>query len=74
MEKGGKADVEAAVAAAAQAFKLGSPWRTTDATQRGRLLFKLADLIERDAAYIAVSDFFYTGMISKREQTFVLII
>ncbi|KAJ7383403.1 Aldehyde dehydrogenase, mitochondrial [Desmophyllum pertusum] len=34
-------------------FKLGSPWRTTDASERGRLLNTLADLIERDQAYLA---------------------
>ena len=28
---------------------LGSPWRTMDASHRGYLLNKLADLIERDA-------------------------
>ena len=41
--------------AAAAAFKLGSPWRTMDASQRGRLLYKLGDLIERDLDYLAVS-------------------
>lgn len=30
-----------------------SPWRTMDASNRGRLIFKLADLIERDSAYLA---------------------
>lgn len=30
-----------------------SEWRTMDASARGRLLFKLADLIERDTAYMA---------------------
>lgn len=48
-----KADVDAAVKAAKDAFKLGSPWRKADATTRGALLNRLADLIERDAAYIA---------------------
>jgi hypothetical protein len=28
-----------------EAFKLGSPWRTMDASQRGNLLNKLADLM-----------------------------
>lgn len=27
-----------------------------DASERGRLLYKLADLIERDATYLAVSN------------------
>ncbi|XP_078605473.1 aldehyde dehydrogenase, mitochondrial-like [Branchiostoma floridae x Branchiostoma japonicum] len=48
-----KADVDKAVAAARAAFQLGSPWRNMDASQRGRLLMKLAGLIQRDAAYLA---------------------
>ncbi|XP_074510578.1 aldehyde dehydrogenase, mitochondrial-like [Sebastes fasciatus] len=48
-----KADVDKAVKAARDAFSLGSPWRRTDASQRGRLLYRLADAIERDAAYLA---------------------
>ncbi|CAI8027119.1 Aldehyde dehydrogenase, mitochondrial [Geodia barretti] len=51
--EGDKADVEKAVAAAEQAFKLGSVWRTMDASDRGRLLYKLSDLIERDREYLA---------------------
>ena len=51
--EGDKADVDKAVAAACEAFKLGSMWRTMDASQRGVLLNKLADLIERDREYLA---------------------
>ncbi len=51
--EGDKADVDKAVAAAKEAFKLGSPWRTMDASQRGVLLSKLADLMERDREYLA---------------------
>jgi len=51
--EGDKADVEKAVAAAKHAFELGSPWRRMDASARGRLLYKLADLVERDLATIA---------------------
>ena len=50
-----QADVEKAVKAAREAFRLGSPWRTMDASERGRLLLRLADLIERDQTYLAVS-------------------
>lgn len=50
-----QADVDLAVKAAHDAFKLGSPWRTTNASDRGRLLYRLADLIERDREYLAVS-------------------
>ncbi|XP_051750868.1 aldehyde dehydrogenase, mitochondrial-like [Ctenopharyngodon idella] len=51
--EGDKADVEKAVKAAKDAFKLGSPWRRMDASDRGLLLSRLADCIERDAAYLA---------------------
>jgi retinal dehydrogenase len=53
IQEGDKADVDAAVSAARAAFKLGSPWRTMDASQRGNLLLKVADLIERDRLYLA---------------------
>ena len=50
-----QADVDRAVKAARAAFQLGSPWRRMDASERGRLLNRLADLIERDRTYLAVS-------------------
>jgi len=53
VQEGDKADVDLAVDAATKAFRLGSPWRTMDASERGRLLNKLADLIERDRVYLA---------------------
>ncbi|XP_052793176.1 aldehyde dehydrogenase, mitochondrial-like [Mya arenaria] len=53
IQEGDKADVDNAVLAAKAAFKVGSPWRSMDAYDRGRLLNKLADLIERDVVYIA---------------------
>src|ERR1700683_2200289 len=43
--EGEKADVDLAVKAARRAFESG-PWRKMDARQRGKLLYKLADLIE----------------------------
>ncbi|OWF44487.1 retinal dehydrogenase 1-like isoform X1 [Mizuhopecten yessoensis] len=52
VQEGDKADVDKAVAAAKEAFKLGSPWRRMDASKRGKLLMKFADLLERDAVYI----------------------
>ncbi|CAH1277387.1 ALDH1A1 [Branchiostoma lanceolatum] len=55
VQEGDKADVDKAVAAARAAFKIGSPWRTMDASQRGRLMHKLADLIERERVYLAVA-------------------
>jgi len=51
--EGDKADVDIAVKAARDAFKLGSRWRTMDASERGLLLNRFADLIERDSEYIA---------------------
>ncbi len=53
VQEGDKPDVDRAVKAATNAFKLGSPWRTMDASDRGRLLYRLADLMERDAGYLA---------------------
>lgn len=53
-----QADVDKAVEAAKNAFKLGSPWRRMDASYRGRLLNRLADCIERDSAYLAVRHFY----------------
>lgn len=53
VQEGDKADVDRAVATAREAFKLGSQWRKTDASARGVLLNKLADLVERNSQYIA---------------------
>lgn len=50
-----QADVDLAVAAARAAFQKDSPWRKIDASARGKLLYKLADLIEQNAVYLAVS-------------------
>ena len=44
--EGDKADVDLAVAAARRAFKLGSPWRTADASDRGAAIHRLADLMQ----------------------------
>lgn len=53
IQEGDKADVDKAVAIARQTFKLGSKWRTMDASARGVLLNKLGELILRDKEYIA---------------------
>ncbi|KAK8788090.1 hypothetical protein V5799_022133 [Amblyomma americanum] len=53
IQEGDKEDVDRAVKAARAAFALNSPWRTMDASQRGRLLFKLADLMEQNLDLIA---------------------
>src|SRR5579871_2910349 len=46
------ADVDIAVAAARKAFEHG-PWRNTTASERGRLLNRLADLIEQHTDELA---------------------
>jgi aldehyde dehydrogenase (NAD+) len=48
----GAADVDKAVHAARQAFEHG-PWQTMRASERGRLLYRLADLIESNASQLA---------------------
>jgi aldehyde dehydrogenase (NAD+) len=49
---GGPADVDKAVKAARRSLETG-PWSNMDAADRGRLLFKLADLVEQNAAELA---------------------
>ncbi|XP_077989268.1 aldehyde dehydrogenase 1A1-like isoform X2 [Glandiceps talaboti] len=63
VQEGDKADVDLAVKAAREAFKPGSPWRTMDASARGRLLNKLADLMERDLEYLAKLETLDSGKI-----------
>jgi acyl-CoA reductase-like NAD-dependent aldehyde dehydrogenase len=57
-------DICKAVAAAKAAFKRGSVYRNLDASARGYLLSKLADLIDRDAVLIAVSAVLHAYKIS----------
>ncbi|XP_048337992.1 aldehyde dehydrogenase family 1 member A3 [Sphaerodactylus townsendi] len=61
VEEGDKADVDKAVEAARAAFQRGSPWRQLDATSRGRLIHKLADLLERDRVVLATLETMDTG-------------
>ncbi|XP_074060754.1 aldehyde dehydrogenase 1A1-like [Macrotis lagotis] len=63
VEEGDKGDVDKAVKAARQAFQIGSPWRTMDASERGRLLNKLADLMERDRLLLATIESMNAGKI-----------
>lgn len=60
-----QADVDKAVAAAKEAFKFNGCWRTMDAPKRGLLLQKLADLMERDKVYLAVSYFWHVHGFTK---------
>src|SRR6267154_2653948 len=50
--EGDKADVDLAVKAARKAFEEG-PWPKMNASDRGRLLNKLADLVEQNADELA---------------------
>lgn len=45
-------DVDLAVKAAKKAFARDSPWRTMDASGRGRLLYQLADAIAQNMEYL----------------------
>ncbi|KAM9312611.1 retinal dehydrogenase 2 isoform 3-T3 [Gastrophryne carolinensis] len=56
-----KADVDKAVRAARLAFSLGSVWRRMDASERGRLLDKLADLVERERSFLATLESLDSG-------------
>lgn len=47
-----KTDVDAAVKAARKALESG-PWKTMDAADRGRLMYRLADLVEKQADELA---------------------
>jgi betaine-aldehyde dehydrogenase len=57
---GGREDARAAIAAARRAFDTGG-WPQTPATERGRLLARLADLIERDREPLARLETLDTG-------------
>ncbi len=45
--EGDKEDINRAVAAARSAFQKGSPWKKLTPSERGRLMWKLADLLEK---------------------------
>ena len=49
----GKEDVNRAVAAARRAFEHGSAWNRFTPRQRGRLLWRIADLLEENADELA---------------------
>jgi aldehyde dehydrogenase (NAD+) len=55
-----KADVDLAVKAARKALET-RPWATMDAADRGRLLYKLADLIEQNAQDLAALESLNSG-------------
>src|SRR5262245_38737211 len=58
--EGDRADIDLAVKAARKALETG-PWGRMDAVDRGRLLFKLADLVEKNAADLAAVESLNSG-------------
>lgn len=52
VQEGDAADIDLAVAAARKAFEIGSEWRLMDASARGQLIHKFAQLIRRDEEYL----------------------
>jgi betaine-aldehyde dehydrogenase len=60
VSEGARADTEAAVLAARRAFDAG-PWPRTPAAQRGALLLRIADLLERDAKRLSRAEALDTG-------------
>ncbi|CAN9506911.1 unnamed protein product [Ophioblennius macclurei] len=61
IQEGDKEDVDKAVEAAKLAQQRGSPWRRMDSSSRGRLLHRLADLMERDRLLLATLETLDTG-------------
>ncbi|XP_067873995.1 retinal dehydrogenase 2 [Heterodontus francisci] len=61
VQEADKTDVDKAVQAARLAFSPGSVWRRMDASERGRLIDKLADLVERDRPQLATLESLDSG-------------
>ncbi|AGA30106.1 aldehyde dehydrogenase family protein [Singulisphaera acidiphila] len=57
---GTAADVDKAVKAARRALESG-PWATMDAAERGRLMYELSDLVERNGAELAALESLNSG-------------
>ncbi|CAK1545858.1 unnamed protein product [Leptosia nina] len=67
--EGDKADIDLAVNAAKKAFHRNSEWRLLDASKRGNIFYKFADLVERDAKYLAELETIDNGMVCTRIQS-----
>lgn len=63
-------DVDAAVAAARRTFKAGA-WRRMTGSERGRILWRLSDLLERDAERLARIETLDCGMPLSRTRTHI---
>jgi len=53
VQEGNADDIDRAVLAAQAAFERSSDWRQMDASARGELLYRLAELLNRDVNYLA---------------------
>ncbi|XP_053276720.1 aldehyde dehydrogenase 1A1 isoform X1 [Pleuronectes platessa] len=63
VEEADAEDVDLAVRSARAAFQMGSPWRSMDASDRGHLLNRLADLVERDRLLLATLEALDSGKV-----------
>ncbi|XP_029019089.1 aldehyde dehydrogenase 1A1-like [Betta splendens] len=63
VEEADAEDVDKAVRSARAAFQMGSPWRSMDASDRGYLLNRLADLVERDRLLLATMEALDSGKV-----------
>ncbi|XP_030593038.1 retinal dehydrogenase 1 [Archocentrus centrarchus] len=63
VEEADSEDVDKAVRSARAAFQMGSPWRSIDASERGVLLNRLADLVERDRLLLATLEALNCGKV-----------
>lgn len=61
VQEADEGDVDLAVKAATDAFRPSSQWRRMNASERGHLLQKLADLMERDKDYLARLEVYDNG-------------
>ena len=66
-------DVDLAVRAARRALECG-PWATMAAADRGRLLYRLSDLVERDKDYIAALETYNCGKLLVDSQSIVQLV
>uniref|UniRef100_A0A2S2PZM6 Aldehyde dehydrogenase n=1 Tax=Sipha flava TaxID=143950 RepID=A0A2S2PZM6_9HEMI len=59
--EGDQADIDLAVNAARTAFQPGSEWRSMDASARGKLIYKLSELINQNKYHLANLESLDTG-------------
>uniref|UniRef100_A0A3B4XQU4 aldehyde dehydrogenase (NAD(+)) n=1 Tax=Seriola lalandi dorsalis TaxID=1841481 RepID=A0A3B4XQU4_SERLL len=63
VEEADAEDVDKAVRSARATFQVGSPWRSMNASDRGHLLSRLADLVERDRLLLATLEALDSGKV-----------